>query len=81
MIRGLDVGIKRQISAKLRERGLSESEAQRLAEDQLSAARKFFESRLSTHQASGKPLELAIDDSFVDLAMWTKDLDTATTSP
>lgn len=81
MIRGLDVGIKRQISAKLRERGLSESEAQLLADDQLSAARKFFEQRLSVHQASGKPLELAIDDSFVDLAMWTKDLDTATTSP
>ena len=77
MIRGLDIGVRRQVSAKLRERGLSDDDAARLTESHLSVAITFFEDRLSTHQRSGKPLELAIDDSFTDLAKWTADLATA----
>lgn len=77
MIRGLDAGIKRQITSKLRERGLSDAAAARLAEDRLLEATKFFNDRVATHQMTGKPLELALDDSFVDLATWAMRLDIA----
>ena len=81
MIRGLNAGITRQVTAKLQERGLTDTLAARVAEERLAEATKFFEGRLAAHQMSGKPLELALDDSFGDLATWTKDLDTGTTSP
>ena len=74
MIRGLAAGITRQVTATLQERGLSDKLAARLAEESLVEATKFFEGRLATHQMSGKPLELALDDSFVDLGKWAADL-------
>ena len=74
MIRGLETGIKRVVTAKLCERGFSEGIAADLAAAKLDDATKFFNDRLSTHQRSGKPLELALDDSFVDLSRWAGDL-------
>lgn len=74
VIRGLDVGVRRQVSAKLCELGLSEDDAACLAESQLTVAIEFFEDCLATHQRSGKPLELAIEDSFNDLTRWAADL-------
>ena len=74
MIRGLDDGIKRQVAAKLRERGFSESDATRVAEDRLEDARAFFGSKLASHPLNGKSAEMALDDSFEDLAKWAEQL-------
>lgn len=74
MIRGLDVGIKREVSAKLRECGVSESLAMSLAETRLADATQFFNGRLSAHQLRGKSLEAVLDDSFVELSGWAADL-------
>jgi hypothetical protein len=74
VIRGLDDGIKRQVAAKLRERGFTESAATRVAEDRLKEARAFFDSRLAAHPLSGKSAEMSLDESFEDLAKWAEQL-------
>jgi len=74
VIRGLEAGVRRAITAKLRECGMSEEAAARLAEERLKEAVTFFGGRLSTYQLHGKPLEPALDQSFVDLARWAATL-------
>ena len=74
MIRGLSAGIRRSVTAKLRERGISEDVVGQLTESQLSEAVKFFSEQLRAHQARGRSIELAIDDAFADLSQWTAQL-------
>jgi hypothetical protein len=74
VIRGLDVGIRRTVVATLREKGLSESVAEDLANAHMTDATQFFHSRLSVNQMRAKPLDAALDDSFVELSNWAAKL-------
>ena len=74
MIRGLNVGVRRAVAAKLRERGFTDSLAASLAETHVLDAIRFFEGRLAAHQMRGKTLEVAADESFADLSRWAGDL-------
>lgn len=74
MIRGLEIGVRQAVTAKLRERGLSEDGAVQLTDSRLNDAVEIFVKEMRSRQAQGLSLELAIDDAFEELGRWTTQL-------
>jgi hypothetical protein len=71
MARNIEPAIKRAVTAKLRERGMSEKSADAVADKHAAAALKTFNDALKKHQA---PTETAYEQSFQAVTKWAATL-------
>ena len=71
MPRNIEVAVKKTVTAKLRERGMSEKAADAVADKNAAAALKAFSDALTKHKA---PTETAYEQAFQAVTQWTATL-------
>jgi len=71
MARSIEIAVKKTVTAKLRERGMSEKSADAVADKNAPAALKTFNDALVKHKA---PTETAYEQAFQAVTQWTATL-------